>query len=378
MANCKNLVVDGVLVEKLAGKGAVLKRTNLGLNLLRIVLTLGVIMDHFWWMPDPENLSMVGKALWQLRTLAVPAFMTMTFFFTAKRFVSGDTGWLKQRFLRLYEPFVFWAFVCFAGVELVSLFDPKNYPVSVTDLLWQLFLGHSEHLSLTQFWFHIDLIVLTAVFFALFRLVRSAKANVYLAFGAIAVGYTVQYCQPLMLMLFGDLPFEAKYPLGRVFTMLPYAGAGLLLAAAKDRIDVVPTGVRVAIAAMGVWLMAWVIYAPVAPRPAGVVGYEGVNMSLIAWGMMALFYYIPFDRLPAWCGTAVAFLSRYCMGVYCIHHLMGKILFDLVFRLPRLETKWGGLAVAPWWFWLLLWVLSYLVCWLISLIPGRFSKRIVE
>ena len=29
---------------------------NIGLNLLRILLTLGVIMDHFWWRPDPENL----------------------------------------------------------------------------------------------------------------------------------------------------------------------------------------------------------------------------------------------------------------------------------------------------------------------------------
>lgn len=350
---------------------------NIGLNLLRILLTLGVVMDHFWWRPDPENLRGLDVALWQLRTLAVPAFMTMTFFFTAKRFIAGDGAWLRKRYRRLYEPFVFWAVACFLGTLCVSHFDPA-YSASLKDLLWQLLLGHSEHLSLTQFWFHTDLLILTAVFFLSFRLVRTPRANVYLALAAIAVGCSVQYSQTAMTALFGGMPFEAKYPLGRVFTMLPYAGAGFLLAAVRDRIDAASSGLRGAVALMGLWLVVWVIYAPVAPRPASVVGYEGINMALIAWGMMAVFYYIPFDRLPAAFSKTVLFLSKYCMGVYCIHHLMGKVLFDHVFHLARTETAFGSITVAPGWFWLLLWGLSYLVCYLISLVPGGFSKRIVE
>ena len=350
---------------------------NIGLNLLRIILTLGVVMDHFWWRPDPENLHGIDIALWQLRTLAVPAFMTMTFFFTAKRFIGGDVAWLKKRYFRLYEPFVFWAIVCFLVTMCVSRFDPA-YSASLKDLLWQLALGHSEHLSLTQFWFHTDLLVLTGVVYAAFRLIRIQKAQVYIALAAIAVGYSVQYSASAMETMFGGMPFEAKYPLGRVFSMLPYAGVGLLLVLVKDRLDAASSGMRLAIAAMGAWLVGWVVYCPVAPRPPSVVGYEGVNMSLIAWGMMAVFYYIPFDRLPAIFSKTVLFLSKYCMGVYCIHHLMGKILFDHVFHLARTETPFGAITVAPGWFWLFLWGLSYLVCYLISLIPGSFTKRIVE
>ena len=52
---------------------------NIGLNLLRIVLTLGVVMDHFWWTPDPGSLRGVDAALWELRTLAVPAFTLFTY-----------------------------------------------------------------------------------------------------------------------------------------------------------------------------------------------------------------------------------------------------------------------------------------------------------
>ena len=350
---------------------------NIGLNLLRILLTLGVVMDHFWWLPDPENLLGADIVLWQLRTLAVPAFMTMTFFFTAKRFIGGDVAWLKRRYLRLYEPFVFWAVVCFSVTLCVSRFDPA-YSASPKDLLWQLAFGHSEHLSLTQFWFHTDLLLLTGIVYAVFRLVKHQKAHVYIALAAIAVGYSVQYSASAMEAMFGGMPFEAKYPLGRVFSMLPYVGVGLLLASVKDRLDAASSGMRVAIAATGTWLVGWVVYCPVAPRPPSVVGYEGVNMSLIAWGVMALFYFIPFDRLPAVFSKTVLFLSKYCMGVYCIHHLMGKILFDHVFHLARTETPFGAITVAPGWFWLFLWGLSYLVCYLISLVPSGFAKRIVE
>ena len=350
---------------------------NIGLNFLRIILTLGVVMDHFWWTPDPGSLRGVDAALWELRTLAVPAFMTMTFFFTARRFEAGDSAWLKKRYLRLYEPFVFWAVVCFLVTSLVARFDPA-YSASFTDLLWQVAFGHSGHLSLTQFWFHTDLIILTAVFFLLFRLVRSPVARVCVALAAIAVGYSVQYSPAAMKALFGWMPYEAKYPLGRVFSMLPYAGVGLLLASAKSRLDAASPGMRLAVAAMGLWIAAWVTYAPVVPRPESVVGYEGVKMSLIAWGVMAVFYYIPFDRLPAPLTKAVMFMSRYCMGVYCMHLLFGKILFDHVFHIARTQTPYGAITIAPWWFWLLLWGLSYLVCYLISLVPGSFSKRIVE
>ncbi len=350
---------------------------NIGLNFLRIILTLGVVMDHFWWMPNPQDLRGVDVALWHLRTLAVPAFMTMTFFFTAKRFIGGDVTWLKKRFLRLYEPFVFWAVVCFVGTLLVARFD-QSYSVTFSDLLWQLALGHSQKLSLTQFWFHTDLLLLTALLFVAFRLVRMKRAYIYLPLAAIAIGFSMQYSTATMKALFAWMPFEAKYPLGRMFSMLPYMGAGVLLAAAKDRLDAAPAGVRWAIAMMGIWLAAWVVYLPVTPRPRSVVGYEGLNLALIAWGVMAMFYYIPFDRMPKVCSQVVLFLSRYCMGVYCVHHLLGKILFDHVFHLERTETSFGAITVAPGWFWLLLWGLSYFVCWLISMIPVKFFKRVVE
>ena len=351
------------------------KGMNVGLNLLRIVLTFGVVLDHFWWTETPEAYTGVNRALWHLRTMAVPAFMTMTFFFTANRFIRGDVPWLKKRFVRLYEPFVFWALVYYVVRLVVARFDAW-YEVGFTDFLWQLALGSSEKLCM-QFWFHGDLIILTALFFVAFRIVRAAKANFYLAFGAIALGFTLQYT-PLNDAMFGGMPFGARYPLGRLAAMLPYAGAGFLLAAAKGGLDAASRGVRIAAALFGLWLAAFAVYCNVCPKPPSVPGYCGLGYNLTAWGMLFVFYYLPFDRLPEVFSKTVLGVSKYCMGVYCFHLLFGQLMFDFVFRCAKTTTSYGEMRLFTITQCLIVWVLSYVCCWLIAKIPFGLFRRVVE
>lgn len=353
------------------------KQLNVGLNLFRILLTFGVVLDHFWLGISPAQQTQgVTAAFYQLRTMAVPAFMTMTFFFTARRFIGGDVPWLKKRYVRLYEPFCFWAVVYWLVHLAVMRFDAR-YGVAVSDLLWQLFLGSSRHLC-TQFWFHTDLIILTALFFLAFRLVKCPRANIYLGLGALTLSYTLQYTS-LNEAVFGWMPYEAKYPLGRVAPMMAYAGMGFLLAAVKDRLNALPGGVKVALALCGIWLAWWVTYCKVCPRPGGSCGYAGVNLSLIAWGLMAAFYFLPFDRLPEAATKVVLGVSKYCMGVYCVHLLLGQIVFDFVLQGTRMDLgKWGQLPHYGLGGCLAIWVLSYVFCWLFAKIPLAFCKRVVE
>ncbi len=351
------------------------KKINVGLNLLRIVLTFGFVLDHFWIRDSPGILTGIERAVWHMRTLAVPAFMTMTFFFTADHFRAGDASWLKKRFVRLYEPFIFWALAYWVLRMGVSVFNPE-YATSFHDLAWQLVLGSSRTLTM-QFWFHADLIILTAAFFLAFRVVRIAKANLYLALGAIAVGFTVQYT-PLNAMMFSGMGFETKYPLGRVFAMLPYAGAGFLMAAAKRRIDALSAGEKVVSALFGLWLAWFVIYWNVCPNPHEVVGYEGLGMNLIAWGVMAAFYHIPFHRLPAAFEKAVLAVSRYAMGVYCVHLALGWLFYDYVLRLPKIETSYGEMRAFSFAACLAVWALSYAFCALFARIPLGICRRVVE
>lgn len=354
-----------------------MKKINTGLNLLRIVLTFGVVLDHFWMPTDPQVLDGVWKCLWQLRTLAVPAFMTMTFFLTAGRFRESDGGWLRRRFSRLLEPYVFWAAVYFAVVLLLGRFNPV-YKADLGDLGLQLALGSSPVLCM-QFWFHVDLMVLTAVFFALFKYVKGTGGLFAVSLFSAAAGWTLQY-SGLNYQFFGWMPFEARYVLGRLSSMLPYASAGFLLAAARPAFESTQASVRVAVSAFGLWIAWFAIFRDVCPRPpsATSLGYDGVNMNLIAWGVLPAFYFLPFERLPALAERAVLFVSRYAMGVYCVHLLLGWIWFDFV---AGGEARMAGpLRLTPLSLWhcLAVWVLSYLVCFLLSKIPLPFFRRVVQ
>ena len=351
------------------------KEVNVGLELLRVFLTLGVVLNHFWIRDDPGGLGGGERMIWHWRTLAVPAFMTMTFLFTAKHFIATDTGWVKRRFVRLYEPFVFWAIVYWMVRTALSAFNP-DYSTSLSDLGWQLLLGSSRTLTM-QFWFHADLIILTLMVFSAFKIVKFAKAGVFLSFAFIVAGFAVQY-SPLNALLFADLPFEVKYPLGRVFCMLPYAGCGFLFAAAKPRIDSSPPAVKSAFAAGGAALAAFVVYAPVDLDPPEIVGYEGLSMVLTALGLVAAFYCIPRGRLPAFVRTAVLATSRYSMGIYCVHLLLGQLFYDYVLSAAKVQTAYGPMRVLSFGGCVAVWLLSYAFCRLFAALPFGFCTRAVR
>ena len=191
------------------------------------------------------------------------------------------------------------------------------------------------------------------------------------------LGFTLQYT-PLNDAMFGWMPFGAKYPLGRLAAMLPYAGAGFLLAAAKGGLDAASRGVRIAAALFGLWLAAFAVYCNVCPKPPSVPGYCGLGYNLTAWGMLFVFYYLPFDRLPEVFSKAVLGISKYCMGVYCFHLLFGQLMFDFVFRCAKTTTSYGEMRLFTITQCLIVWVLSYVCCWLIAKIPFGLFRRVVE
>ena len=89
--------------------------------------------------------------------------------------------------------------------------------------------------------------------------------------------------------------------------------------------------------------------------------------------------HLPFDRMPAVFSKVVLSVSKYCMGVYCIHLLLGYLMSDFVFGLARIaEPGFGELRLLTIFQSLIVWILSYVLCWLISKIPFGFCRRVVE
>ena len=113
-------------------------------------------------------------------------------------------------------------------------------------------------------------------------------------------------------------------------------------------------------------LRVWLSFEVVADHywivpTGGAVGafFQAMKAYAVPCFMMLSFY------------LAISLAARYCMGIYCCHYALGWLLYAYVF--PHLGVGRETLASN-----LLIWAASWFLCWLLSLVPGRFTKDLVQ
>ena len=207
-------------------------------------------------------------------------------------------------------------------------------------------------------WFQTNLIALTALFFLMFRLLPAEK-GMALAYGMTLAALAAQY-SGLNLRLFGSLRFELKYPLGRFCEMVPYATLGFFCArhAVFERARIVRAASILLFGAAGLLLTRYTVVAPAAG-----FGYSRNNAIPLAFSLVAFAALLPLERLPRTIKRVMRFASRYTLGIYCMHMLIGKTLRVL---LPKLGIGMGGIRSCA---------LIYAVGFAVSLALSRISAR---
>lgn len=356
-------------------------KKNIGLDLLRVWLSFEVVIDHFW---HQKGLSGVWAFLSSMRNLAVPCFLLMSFYLTANRYATSDGAWLKRRFGRLCVPYFVWPVIYFILILVcsaisstfvsttISTTELKYYGFDLAlngwDLVRQWIFGLDRRL-VHQFWFHSNMIFWTAGLFVLLKYVVRQKARTALLVGGIMFCLVLQY-SGANNFLFDRISFEFKYSAGRLFSTFPYAAVAILIGLQRKRVDAASGATRVLFAAIGLFLLFFVHYSGGFPRPKG-LGYQGVSLLLMALGTVAFFYCLPFDRAPAAVGTVIGWVSKFCMGIYCCHLVVGWILHAWLF--PQIGVGFESLSACCW-----IWGVSWLVCLVIWLVPVRLVKSLVE
>lgn len=352
-------------------------RKNLGLDLLRVLLSFGVVLCHFWHV-DMHGPHGVWRFFCQLKTAAVPAFMVMTFLFTCERYRRSDVDWLKRRCMRLWTPFLFWSFVAWCVAKICFAIS-GTHEVGVGDLLLQFALGANNKVS-GQFWFHSNLIMLTFGFFLFFRYVRRDWMLPVLVL-ALTVCYLFQYTE-LNLLCFGNLRTGVRQPFGRLCATIPFACIGLFLAVKRGWLDSLDARMRVALGVAAAWTIWWFIYLNPCPAPAfdfvttagerlPSLGDHGLKLQVLAIAFVVLFYLLPVGRCPGWVVKAAEHVSQFCMGIYCTHMFLGWVCNEYLFARIGVKPQTFGSC-------LLLWGIAWLFCWLFSHLPGRFFKDVVR
>ena len=328
-----------------------------------------VVCCHYWRPADADPYPVA--AMLRLIGVAVPVFVVASFFLTAKIYIEQDAGKMKKRLWRLAFPYVAWGVLYFAGYFLIDLLiktfswkDGLRLEISYRDLLWQLGLGSSEKLC-PQLWYQFVMLVMTLVIWFLFKMGK--KITPYVLLGIATVMLFLQY-SGLNFKAFGAMRYEMRYPLGRLCEMFPFVCFGIFLALGLMKILSKQRIITCVVSLAAMVIIG--IFKLFNTMPESFT-YGGIFALVYGTLAFLFFYTLPFEKLPDFIRICIRFLAKYSFGIYCIHYGVGYCWNAVICR--RFGWKSGSFVACC-----AIYLISLLAAYVISRIPGKYSKQLVE
>ena len=195
-----------------------------------------------------------------------------------------------------------------------------------TDLLWQLFLGHSINQTA---WYQIVLIWLTIIFVAIFHSTTRKRGEVII--GCLGIWALVFQYTGINGTLFEQIRwmegFHSEYivyPIGRFMEMVPYAVVGTYICQYGILRWIMKYRNKTLLGVSGLFIL---INCRTFVDPEG-YGYSGIYKLISSILIFAFFYCMPFDILPQILQNIVKKISKYTLGIYYIHRMIGTIIYN--------------------------------------------------
>ncbi len=276
-------------------------------DLLRIILLFCVLHIHLNIL-----ISTPKDFLTPYEYVAVPLFLVLSFYLTAKYFTRNELPFsdVKPRLMRLVIPFVFWSCIGF-------LVHPRSFVPS--EILMQLLTGQVVNLPL----YYLVLLILFSILCAVMTYIpRTVRFGAY--FGLIAIAFYLQYS--LKNYHFFELQADAiRYSYARFVELLPYAMLGTILGVLKSKIE------RDWRLYLGMPLIAyagyWYTQDFLLPRGFNYQGLFLFFQTFLAFSLVLIFAKLPIDRyLP----RVIHHLGGYTFGIYLFHFVLLEALFLLI------------------------------------------------
>ncbi len=334
-------------------------RINYGFALLRMLMAFEVILAHFCnW--DEYDL----KIVWPFRelvSLAVSCFVIVSFYLLADSFKKRDKKNFINRLKRLIIPQIGWAFVYFFVFLLLNIFFNANLEIGLNDLFWQLLTGHSMNLNPTL-WYQFDIIIVTVIFYFIFKYCDDDKAFKVLI-GLLVFCYILQY-SGINRMLFGDLPFELKKPLGRIVEVIPFAVIGFSLKHLNILEKLKTHRLIVMLSCVVLFLLGF--YIPWIEVKN--FDYGGFTKPYLSLCIVIFSYLIPLDGLPDNFKKVILKITDYTMGIYCCHRMVYMIL---IYATKMSFTHSFEKCI-------LIYLISYFLCFLLDTIDNPYIKKMIR
>ena len=125
-----------------------------------------------------------------MRMFAVPVFMMLSFIFTSQFLEEHNTDKIKKRIERLVIPQAGWAVIYWCIYKIIDMAYGLGLENGITDMLWQIFSGHSQNLNVTM-WFQVDLIYITILFLAVILIFKKIIYLCYILLGRLQLFFNI-------------------------------------------------------------------------------------------------------------------------------------------------------------------------------------------
>ena len=281
------------------------KFLNPGISFLRIIMCVGVVAQHF------------GHGLLAFNT-AVPVFMTLVFVCSS---IPDNVEGLAKRMKRCLLPFWFWGIAGLVVWPIVTTIE-WDWRILAKRFLAQMLLGSSLNSPL---YFIFIMLCFTVFFFAIFKVLRG-KNGIWFITCCLFIAFFMQY-SGINYSFFSRCPQGSGYVLGRIFELMPYAIAGILL-----RPFVSCTGNKFyhSYAWVGGKLFLLWLFAALMGEALG-FGYQGCD--LFAKSIVITIIGIELGKMvqgdSSWLNM-INGIAKFTPGIYYSHRLVGDLFMKFV------------------------------------------------
>ena len=202
--------------QKLLNSYKINNRINLGIELLRMILCLWVILFHY-----AGNKNKKKKFLKTF--FHVPTFMIISFYLTNKIFFTQNIIKIKQRLERLIIPFIIIPIIDL-GIY-IGLSEPKKI-LQFKNIIFILFLQYiTGYKSYIILWFVLNLIIITIFYVIIFYFFQ--KKSIIILYLLIIISYWLQYSE-INFNIF--IKYKSCFSsLSHFIEMIPIASTGIIL-----------------------------------------------------------------------------------------------------------------------------------------------------
>ena len=302
------------------------KKINIGVEILRIYLSLLVVNTHCYNNSFNKYISKMIR-----NRLHVPTFFIISFYYFQNVLISRKINKFKNRYQRLIIPYIIWPITFWILNNLIKLKFKFNFDISLKQLKIQLLTGHSFN---PVFWFQWNLIFQTFIF--IFVELIYHKCLIFILINIGLFSYFLQYSY-LNYFLFSQFGNDKRFTFGRFSETIPYSISGFIIANNKiiDRLK------KNKIKTVFLFLIAFMLVYNynIFFIPKG-FGYEGIKLHILSLCLFILLSIHSNRFIPQNLIKIILQISKCTPGIYYLHIPIMKYL-KIIFLCIKNKNLFG-------------------------------------